>query len=189
MVAMLQRLDARSLFFRPQLSVRSFLPFFLKIFRNRLSGHSSKCARTFPHNLFNLGHSPIIHGTKKRAPLTLIVWSGHSCPLPSTLTLILTGKGTAFSRAAKQSLERARLQPRRTCHQRGRAALSAPLKAPTTKPGLSLLATTSSSGPGRMDNLLKDHSHPPRVTSPRRCGASRFPNTCQTPSRIPCCLP
>jgi len=39
MVAMLQRLDALSFFFRSQLSVRSFLPFFLKIFRNRLNSH------------------------------------------------------------------------------------------------------------------------------------------------------
>ena len=40
MVAMLQRLDARSFFVRSQLSIRSFLPFFLKIFRNRLSSHN-----------------------------------------------------------------------------------------------------------------------------------------------------
>ena len=37
MVAMLQRLDPRSFFFCASLSVRSFLAFFLKVFRNRLS--------------------------------------------------------------------------------------------------------------------------------------------------------
>src|ERR1700683_4348 len=40
MVPVLQWLDARSFFVRSQLSVRSFLPFFLKIFRNRLSSHN-----------------------------------------------------------------------------------------------------------------------------------------------------
>src|SRR5580658_8583447 len=46
MVAMLQRLDTRRFFFRPQLSVCSFLALFLKVFRNRLSCHGSQCGRT-----------------------------------------------------------------------------------------------------------------------------------------------
>lgn len=46
MVAMLQRLDTRSFFFRSQLSVRSFLALFLKVFRNRLSCHVCQCGRT-----------------------------------------------------------------------------------------------------------------------------------------------
>ena len=45
-------------------------------------------------------------GVSLKLPLTLPVWSGHSCPLPLTLILILTliltltGKGTSSTRAA-----------------------------------------------------------------------------------------
>ena len=46
MVAMVQRLDARSFFFRSQLSVCSFLALFVKVFRNRLNCHSLQCGRT-----------------------------------------------------------------------------------------------------------------------------------------------
>src|ERR1700693_4743390 len=46
MVAMLQRLDARRFFFRSELRVCSFLPLFLKVFWNRLSGHDTQCGRT-----------------------------------------------------------------------------------------------------------------------------------------------
>ena len=41
MVAMVQRLDARSFFFRPQLSVCAVSAFVLKIFWNRFSCHGS----------------------------------------------------------------------------------------------------------------------------------------------------
>ena len=40
MVAMLQRLDAGSFFFHPQLSVPTFLALILKVCRNRFSCHS-----------------------------------------------------------------------------------------------------------------------------------------------------
>jgi hypothetical protein len=46
MVAMAQRLDARSLFFRPQLSVSTFLALVLKICRNRFSRHSCPIVAT-----------------------------------------------------------------------------------------------------------------------------------------------
>jgi hypothetical protein len=46
MVATLQRLDARSFYFRSELSVCSLLALFLKIFRDRVSCHSLQCGRT-----------------------------------------------------------------------------------------------------------------------------------------------
>jgi len=46
MVAMVQRLDARSFFFGSQLSVCSFLALFFKIFGNRLNCHGLQCGRT-----------------------------------------------------------------------------------------------------------------------------------------------
>lgn len=46
MVTMVQRLDARSFFFRSQLSVCSFLALFFKVFRNRLNCHGLQCGRT-----------------------------------------------------------------------------------------------------------------------------------------------
>jgi hypothetical protein len=57
MVTMAQRLDARSLFFRPQLSVSIFLALVLKICRNRFSCHSQSVAELAPSKLFNFGHS------------------------------------------------------------------------------------------------------------------------------------
>jgi hypothetical protein len=57
MVAMAQRLDARSLFFRPQLSVATFLALVLKICRNRFSCHSQSVAELVPSKLSNFGHS------------------------------------------------------------------------------------------------------------------------------------
>jgi hypothetical protein len=62
MVAMAQ-LDARSLFFRPQLSVSTFLALVLKICRNRFSCHSQSVAELVPSKLSNLGHSETIHGS------------------------------------------------------------------------------------------------------------------------------
>src|SRR5580658_2733879 len=57
MVAMLQRLDARRFFFRSQLSVCSFLAFFLKVFRNRLSCHGVSVAELVESSLCHFGHS------------------------------------------------------------------------------------------------------------------------------------
>jgi hypothetical protein len=57
MVAMTQWVDARSLFFPPQLSVSTFLAFVLKICRNRFSCHSQNVAELVPSKLSNFGHS------------------------------------------------------------------------------------------------------------------------------------
>jgi hypothetical protein len=62
MVAMAQRLDARSLFFRPLLSVSTFLAFVREICRNRFSCHSQSLAELAPSKLSNFGHSGTIHG-------------------------------------------------------------------------------------------------------------------------------
>jgi hypothetical protein len=39
MMAMVQQLDARGLFFQPQLSIAIFSALVLKVFRNRFRGH------------------------------------------------------------------------------------------------------------------------------------------------------
>jgi len=74
MVAMLQRLDAGSLFFRSQLIVAGFLPLFFKIFWNCLSSHACQCDRPIPLNsvLFcPLGDDPIATNQRMaRQPLT-----------------------------------------------------------------------------------------------------------------------
>jgi hypothetical protein len=62
MVAMVQRLDARSFFFRSQLSVCSFLALFFKVFRNRLNCHGLQCGRTVSARLCNFG-VPRIRGS------------------------------------------------------------------------------------------------------------------------------
>jgi hypothetical protein len=62
MVAMAQRLDARSLFFCPQLSVAIFLALVLKVFRNRFRCHSQSVAELCPSKLSNFGHFVTIHG-------------------------------------------------------------------------------------------------------------------------------
>jgi len=56
MVAMLQRLDARSFCFCLQLSVSTFLALVLKVFRNRLSRHGRSLAELSPSKLSNFGH-------------------------------------------------------------------------------------------------------------------------------------
>ena len=61
MVAMTQRLDARSFFFRPQLSVCAVSALVLKVFRNRFGCHGHSVAELFPHELSNFAHSVIIH--------------------------------------------------------------------------------------------------------------------------------
>ncbi len=62
MVAMVQRLDARSFFFHPQLSVATFSALVLKVCRNRFSCHSRSVAELSPSKLSNFGHSVTIHG-------------------------------------------------------------------------------------------------------------------------------
>ena len=57
MVAMLQRLDARSFFLRPQLSVCTVSALVLEVFRNRLSCHGGSVAELSPSELSNFGHS------------------------------------------------------------------------------------------------------------------------------------
>jgi hypothetical protein len=57
MVAMVQRLDAGSFFFHPQLSVSIFLAFFFKVCRNRFSRHGQSVAEPVPSNLSNLALS------------------------------------------------------------------------------------------------------------------------------------
>jgi hypothetical protein len=56
MVAMVQRLDARSLCFCSQLIVSTFLALVLKVFRNRLSRHGRSVAELSPSKLSNFGH-------------------------------------------------------------------------------------------------------------------------------------
>jgi hypothetical protein len=56
MVAMVQRLDARSFFFHPQLSVSIFLALVLKVCRNRFSCHGQSVAELAPSKLSNFGH-------------------------------------------------------------------------------------------------------------------------------------
>lgn len=62
MMAMAQRLNARSLFFGPQLSVSPFLALVLEICRNRFSCHNRSVAELAPSKLFNFGHSLTIQG-------------------------------------------------------------------------------------------------------------------------------
>jgi hypothetical protein len=57
MVAMVQRLDARSFFFRPQLSVCTVSALVLEVFRNRFSWHGHIVAEPSPSELSNFAHS------------------------------------------------------------------------------------------------------------------------------------
>jgi hypothetical protein len=61
MVAMVQQLDVRSFFFRPQLSVYTVSAFVLEIFRNRFSCHGYSVAELSPSELSNFAHSLTIH--------------------------------------------------------------------------------------------------------------------------------
>ncbi len=61
MVAMMQRLDVRSFFFRPQLSVCAVSAFVLKVFWNRFSCHSLSVAELSLPELSNVDHSVTIH--------------------------------------------------------------------------------------------------------------------------------
>ena len=61
MVTMVQRLDVRSFFFRPQLSVCAVSAFVLKVFWNRFSCHGLSVAELSPPELSNVDHSVTIH--------------------------------------------------------------------------------------------------------------------------------
>ena len=62
MVAMVQRLDARGLFFRSQLSVCTVSALVLEVFRNRFSCHRCSVADLSSSELSNSSHSLTIHG-------------------------------------------------------------------------------------------------------------------------------
>jgi hypothetical protein len=62
MVAMVQRLDARSFFFHPQLIVSTFSALVLKVCGNRFSCHGRSVAELSPSKLSNFSHSVTIHG-------------------------------------------------------------------------------------------------------------------------------
>ena len=66
MVAMVQRLDARSFFSYSQLIVATFLALVLKVFRNRLRCHGQSVADLAPSKLFNFGHSLKFIGRPKQ---------------------------------------------------------------------------------------------------------------------------
>jgi hypothetical protein len=60
-----QRLDARSFFGHPQLSVYTFPPLVLKICRNRFSCHGPSVAEVSPSKLSNFGHSDNVWASKR----------------------------------------------------------------------------------------------------------------------------
>jgi len=66
MVAMVQRLDARSFFFYPQLSVSAFLALVLKVCLNRFRCHGKSVAELSPSKLSNFGHSVTIYRPPRR---------------------------------------------------------------------------------------------------------------------------
>ena len=66
MVAMVQRLDARGFFFRPQLSVCTVSALVLEVFRNRFSCHGCSVAELSSSELSNFGHSLTIHWAATR---------------------------------------------------------------------------------------------------------------------------
>ena len=63
---MVQRPDARSFFFRPQLGIFIFLALVLKVCRNRFSCHGQSMAELASSKLSNFGHSVAIHGPLRR---------------------------------------------------------------------------------------------------------------------------
>jgi len=92
MVAMVQRLDARGFFFRPQLSVCTVSALVLKVFRNRSSCHGCSVAELSSSALSNFGHSLTIHGLPRGD------WTETCYRQPSTLE-ILAGEGSCFDTA------------------------------------------------------------------------------------------
>ncbi len=67
-MAMVQRLDVRSFFLRPPLTVFIFSALVLEIFRNRFSCHGRSVAEPIPSELFNLGHSVTNQGSPRQWP-------------------------------------------------------------------------------------------------------------------------
>jgi hypothetical protein len=65
MVAMVERLDASSFFFHPQLIVSMFSALVLKVCRNRFSCHGGSVAELSPSKLSNFGHSVTIFNEAK----------------------------------------------------------------------------------------------------------------------------
>jgi hypothetical protein len=61
---MVQRLDARSLFFHPQLSVSKFSALVFKVCRNRFSCHGPQCGRTIPVQAVQFWPVETIHGPR-----------------------------------------------------------------------------------------------------------------------------
>ena len=73
MRAMMQRLDARSFIFHPQLSVSIFLALVLKVRRNRFRCHGQSVAELSPSKLCNFGHFGnnsllILHSLRGQVP-------------------------------------------------------------------------------------------------------------------------
>jgi hypothetical protein len=93
MVAMVQRLDTRGFFFRPQLSVCTVSALVLEVFRNRFSCHGCSVAERSSSGLSNFGHSLTIHGpprgdgteTYYRQPSTLEIPAGEGPCLDTAL--------------------------------------------------------------------------------------------------------
>jgi hypothetical protein len=66
MMAMVQRLDARSFFFDSHLSVFAFLALILKVCRYRFRCHGRSVTELSPSKLCNFGHSVTIDGLQRR---------------------------------------------------------------------------------------------------------------------------
>src|ERR1039458_8312159 len=92
MVAMVQRLDTRGFFFRPQLSVCTVSALVLEVFRNRFSCHGCSVAELPSSELSNFGHSLTIHGPPRGD------WTETYYRQLSTLE-ILTGEGSCLHTA------------------------------------------------------------------------------------------
>jgi hypothetical protein len=65
MMAMVQRLDARSFLFDSHLSVFTFLALILKVCRYRFGCHGPSVAELSPSKLYNFGHSVTIDGLQR----------------------------------------------------------------------------------------------------------------------------
>src|ERR1035441_1367692 len=101
MVAMVKRLDVRSLFFRPQLSVCTVSALVLKIFRNRFSCHGHSVAELSPSELSNVDHSVTIHApprddwTEMYYPTAIDTRPAVLAPLPDQIRnciVVMLGK-------------------------------------------------------------------------------------------------
>jgi hypothetical protein len=77
MVAMVQRLDVRSFFFRPQLSFYTVSVFVLKVFWNRFSCHGHSVAELSPPELSNFAHSVTIYEPPRRRLDRVVLPGSH----------------------------------------------------------------------------------------------------------------